>query len=82
MCDKVSGLIRIYDRTKYLALFGSENYLSIFNIIKYLVILNISCVVSHDYANIKIDSDNDLPLEKTLNAHDFIILIKSVCNEN
>ena len=30
---------------------------------------NISDVYSHTYAKIKIISDDDLPLEKTLNVH-------------
>ena len=30
----------------------------------------------------QIDSDDDLPLEKTLTWHNFVILIKSVFNKN
>ena len=35
-------------------------------------------VFSHDYARIKIDSHNSLPLEKILNLHSVIILIKPI----
>ena len=35
-------------------------------------------VVSHNYAKIKTDSYDSLPLEKILNLHNVIILIESV----
>ena len=38
-------------------------------------------VFSHDYAKIKIDSYDSLCLEKTLNLHNVITLIKSVFNK-
>ena len=40
-----------------------------FGIIRYLMMFkgNISVVFSHKYMKIKINSDNDLPLESTLN---------------
>ena len=37
---------------------------------------------SYIYAKIKIDSDNDLPLEQTLTLHSAIILIRSVSNKD
>ena len=65
-------------------MFGSEKYVKIFSRIKYLIRLkgDISCVVSYNYTKIKIDSDDNLPLEKTLNMYNFLILIKSVFNKN
>ena len=36
---------------------------------------------SYNYTKIKIDSDDDLPLEKTLNLQNVVILIKSVLNK-
>ena len=39
-------------------------------------------VFSHDYAKIKIDSYDSLCLEKTLNLHNVITLIKSVFNKD
>ena len=35
--DKIDGFIRIYDRTRYLVLFGSEKHDSIYNRIRYLI---------------------------------------------
>ena len=37
---------------------------------------------SHNYAKIKIDLDDPLPLENTLTLHNVIILIKSVFNKD
>ena len=77
--------IREHDCTKYLVLFHfDEKYERIFDRIRYLIILksNISDIHSHQYTKIKISSGDDLPLEKTLNMHDLVILIKSVVNKN
>ena len=43
---------------------------------------NISDVYSHKYTKIKMNSDDDLPLEKPLNMHNVVILIKFVFNKN
>ena len=43
---------------------------------------NISYVFSHNYAKIKVDSDGDLPLERTITMYNVVILIKSVFNKN
>ena len=43
-----------------------------------------SCITyinSHNYATIKVDSYNFLPLEKTMTFHNIRILIKSVLNK-
>ena len=37
--DKTNGFIRIYDGTRYLTLFGSENYDAIYDRIGYLISL-------------------------------------------
>ena len=39
-------------------------------------------VFSKNYSKVKIDSYNDLPLEKTLTLHNVIILIKLDFNED
>ena len=39
--------------------------------------INILDVYSHKYAKIKINSDDDLPLEKTINMQNIVILIKT-----
>ena len=82
--DKVDGFIRDYGGTKYLVLFGPEKYDAILDRIRYFIKLKsgISYIVSHNYPIIKIDSDDDLPLEKTLAVHNFAMLIKSVFNTN
>ena len=72
MLSKVNGFFRDYSGTKYLVLLGPEKYDVIFNRIRYLIELKsgISYVVSHSYANIKIDSDDDSSLEKNM---DFVL---------
>ena len=84
MFEKVNGFIRDYDGTKYLVLFDSEKYDAIYDRIRYLTDFksNIIYVFSHNQAKIKIDSDDDLPQEKTLILHNAIIFIKSNFNEN
>ena len=44
--DKIDGFIRIYDRTRYLTLFGSEKYDPIYERIRYLISLKsgITCI--------------------------------------
>ena len=66
--DKIDGFIRVYDGTRYLVLFGSEKYNFIYNIIRYLIGVKsgITYVISHNYAKIKVDSYEYLPLEKTM----------------
>ena len=78
--NKIDGLIRVYDGTRYLVLFASEKYDSIYNRIRYPICVKggITYIISHNYAKIKVDSYNFLPLEKTMTFHNVIILIKSV----
>ena len=85
MLDKVDGYVRKYDGTKYLALFHSnENNQIIFYRIRYIIMLkiNISDAFSHQYMEIKTNSDDDLTLGKTLNVQNRVILFKSVFNKN
>ena len=65
------------DKTKYLVLFGPKKYESIFNRIRFLEKLksNISYAVSQNYSKIKIDLDDDLPLEETLAMNNVVIPI-------
>ena len=42
----------------------------------------ITYLFSHNYAKIKVDSYDSLPLEKTLTFHNVIIHIKSVWNKD
>ena len=82
--DKVDGFTRICDGTRYLALFDPEKYNAIFSRIRYLIGVKsgITCVISHNYARIKIDSYDSLHQEKTLTLHNVIILIKSVFDKD
>ena len=78
--DKIKGIIRIYDGTRYLSLLGSEKY----DKIRYLISLksSIPYMFSHCSAKIKVDSFDSLPTEKTLTFHNVIIHIKSVLNKD
>ena len=42
---------------------------------------SITLVISNNFPKIKTDSCDSLPLEKTINSHNVIILIKSVFNK-
>ena len=81
---KVHGFIRVYDGTRYLKLLEPGKYHDIFNWIIYLIGVKseIIYVISHNYAKIKVDSYNVLPLEKTLTFYNVIIHIKSVFNKD
>ena len=82
--NKIDGSIRIYNETRYLALFGFEKYDAIFNRIRYLIILksNITHIFSHYFAKIRVDSYDSLPIEKRMALHNVIILVKSVLNKD
>ena len=60
MCrfDKIDGLIRICDRTRYLVFLGPEKYDAFYNRFTYLVSLktSIKYIFSKYYADIKVDS--------------------------
>ena len=80
---KIDGIIRIYDGTRYLTLFRSEKYDAIYNRIRYLISQKsgITYIFSHNFAKIKVDSYDSLPMEKRLTLHNVIIHIKSVLNK-
>ena len=82
--DKIDRFIRVYDRTRYLVLFGSERYDFIYSRIKYLINVksSITYIIPNNNAKIKVDSNDSLPLERTMTFHDVIILIKSVFNKD
>ena len=81
--NKIDGIIRIYDVTRYLTLFASENYDAIYNRIRYFISQKsgITYIFSHYFAKIKVNSYDYLPIEKTLTLH-VIIHIKSVLNKD
>ena len=82
--DKIDGLMRVYDGTSYLTLFGSEKYDAIYDRIRYLISLKsgITYIFSHDLTKIKVDSYDSLPIENILTLHNVVILIKSVLNKD
>ena len=82
--DKIDWFIRVYDGTRYLVLFGSEKYDFIYNRIRYLIRVKngITFVISHNYAKIKVELYDSLPLEKAMTFHNVIILVKSVWNKD
>ena len=74
----------VYDGTRCLVLFGSEKYDFIHNRVRYLtgVKSSITYVIFHNYAKIKVDLFDSLPLEKTTTFHNIIILIKPILNKD
>ena len=60
--NKVDWFIRVYDGTRYLVLFRGEKYDFIYSRIRYLIEVKsgIKCVISHNYAKIKVDSHDSL----------------------
>ena len=81
---KIDGFIRVYDGATYLVSSGVKKYYFIYNRIRYLIIVKsgITYVISHNYAKIKVDLYDLVPLEKTLTLHNVIIYIKSFFNKN
>ena len=85
MFNKIDGFIKIYDGIKYLILFNNHfPYDEICDKIKYLISekSGITDSVNYNFARIRIDSYNSLPIEKILSFHNVIIVIKSVVNKN
>ena len=82
--DKIDGLIRFYDGSRYLTLFVSEKYDAIYHRIRYLISLksSITYIFSHYFAKIKVDSYVSLPIERKMTLHNIIILIKSALNKD
>ena len=63
--DKVDGYIRVYDETRYLVLFGPEKHDAFYNRTRYFIVKKncITYVFSHNYARIKTDLYDSLPLK-------------------
>ena len=49
--NKIVGFIRVYDGTRFIVLFGSEEYDFIYNRIRYLINVKsgITSMISHNY---------------------------------
>ena len=61
--DEMHGFIKIYDGIRDLVLFGLESYVAIYNMIGYLLSEK-SDLTGSNFAGIRIDSYNYLPIEK------------------
>ena len=77
--DKIDGFIKIYDGTRYLLLSESQKNDSIYN---RSVKSGITFIIFHNYAKIKVDSYDSLPLEKKNAFYNVLIFIKSVSNKD
>ena len=77
--NKIDGFIKIHNKIRYLVLFD-EKCDKIWDRIKYLISKKsgIADSINHNFAIIRIDSYDSLPIEKILTFHIVIILIKSV----
>ena len=66
--DKIYGFIRIYDATRYLISLGPEKFDVSYNRLRYLISLKsgITCIFSHYYRKIKVDSYDSFPIEKKI----------------
>ena len=82
--DEVNGFIRVIDGVGYLVLLGSVNRDAIYNGIRYLISQKSGAisVFSHNYAKIKVDFYDSLPLEKILTFCNVLTLINSVLNKD
>ena len=82
--NEIDGFIKIYDGIRYLVLLSNSWYDKICDRTKYLICKKsgITYRINHNFARIRIDSYNSLPIEKILTFHNVIILIKSVFYEN
>ena len=82
--SKIDGFIRIHNKIRYLVLFDYSYCDKICDKIKYLISEKggITDSINHNFAKIRIDSYDSLPIEKMFTFHNVIILIKSVVNRN
>ena len=64
---EIDGFIKIYDGIRYLVLFGPGWYDAIYNKIRYLISekSGITDSINHNFARIRIDSNNSLPIKNT-----------------
>ena len=77
--NKIDGFIKFHDKIRYLVLFDYSYCDKICDKIKYLVSekSGITDSINHNFAKIRTDSHDSLPIEKIMTFH-VIILIKPV----
>ena len=81
--NKIDSFIEINNEIKYLMV--DHSWVDkIFDSIKYLISEKSGTTdsIDHNFARIRIDSYNSLPIEKILTFHNVMILIKSVIDKN
>ena len=80
----MDGYVIVYNGIRYSVLFGSRKYNSIYNTIKYLISAKsgITYFISHNYAKIKVNSYDSLPLEKTKTFQNYKQKIIQVIRRN
>ena len=80
----MNRFIKVYDGVRYLLIFDYWLHDEIYNWIRYLIseISGIINSVNHNFARIRTDSYNSLPIGKILAFHNVKILIKSFVNKN
>ena len=76
--NRIDGFIKIYDGTRYLALFGLDKYDAFCDKIRYLTSLksDTTYIFSHTFAKVKIDLYDPLLIRKIMTLNYFIILTK------
>ena len=64
--DKINGIIKIYNKTRYLTLLDTEKYDTVYKKIRYLISLKsgITYTIFHNFGIMKVDSLDSLPIEK------------------
>ena len=79
--NKIDGFIKIDNVVRYL---GLLKFNEVYERIKFLISekSGITDSINYNFARIRIDSYNSLPIEKILTFDNVAILIKSVVNEN
>ena len=81
---KLDGFIKIHGKNRYLVLVDYSYCDKICDKIKYLISerSGITDSINHNFAWIRIASNDSLPIDKIFTFHNFIILIKSVINKS
>ena len=82
--NKIDGFIKVDDGTRYLVLLGREKYDSIYNGIRYVVSVKSGStyIISHNFAKLKVDLYNLLPLKKLRTFLDVTVSVNSVFNKD
>ena len=83
--NEIDRYIKIYDGIRYIIWFRIIWFWTIWwNLSRYIISekSGIIVTINHNFAEIRVDSCNSLPIVKKFTFHDVIILIKSVVDKN